>query len=136
MVNSIHYLPGLGSSDHVCVSFKLDCVMAPTAKQLPIYNFHKGDYNEIRRLLSQINWNELLKDIDTNAAWYVFNDKLKSIIQLCVPIEVMNTTKKKCPYINSKVFKLRHQKETLWRKFLLTGSNLGPFTIYSEEKCY
>ena len=68
--------------------------MAPTAKQLPIYNFHKGDYNEIRQLLSQINWNELLKDIDTNAAWYVFNDKLKSIIQLCVPIEAMNTTKR------------------------------------------
>lgn len=132
MVKDINYLPGLGMSDHVCVFFSLECFVSPVIKQTPKYNFHQADYVRMKQLLSEVNWNELLDGLNVNLSWQRFNSELNKIIQLCVPIETSSTSrKKKCPYVNAKVLKLRYQKELLWSKYCSSRNSLD-YSRYTQ----
>jgi len=134
MVKDINYLHGLSMSDHICVSFNLECFVSPaTTKHIPKYNFHKGDNVRMKQLLSEVNWNELLDGVDVNLSWQKFNNEINKIIQLCVPIATLSTSQRKCPYVSAKVLKLQHQKESLWNKYHSSRNSLN-YLRYTQKR--
>ena len=56
MINDIQYLPGLGCSDHVCLSFKFMCYsLQRPCESRPRYNLRHADFNKMRELLNEID---------------------------------------------------------------------------------
>ena len=69
MVNDVKYLPGLGSSDHICLQFELACYCDHVEPPRPRYNVYKADFNKMQSLLEAVNWEEFLNPLDIYSAW-------------------------------------------------------------------
>ena len=50
------HCPGLGMSDHLCISFKLIVHTDPDAKADPKFHYHKGDYDGLNNCIWEIDY--------------------------------------------------------------------------------
>ena len=60
MVSDMEYLPPLGESDHICISFNLRCNQQTVGQEQERLNVFKTDYGAVTEELSKWNWVELL----------------------------------------------------------------------------
>jgi len=49
-------------------------------------NFRKGNYNDINKELSEVNWDEIVSNRPTDGEWVRFRDLLEGLIQRHVPV--------------------------------------------------
>ena len=68
MVDNLRYLPGLGNSDHVCIAFDLilPSSYAIDSDDPPRYNVYSADFDNMRSLLSAVNWESDMFDLSVN----------------------------------------------------------------------
>ena len=83
MIGNIIQNPGLGESDHICINFDLNCY-AETIDPTKEPNYFKGDYKEINKRLSNVNWlSELTSGFTTD--YIKFCTILMSAREGCIP---------------------------------------------------
>ena len=111
MVNDVSYLPGLGSSDHVCICFNLNCYSEHSEDKLPM---HKADYVKIRELLGTVNWQEEIGSLEATEVWNLFSTTIDDAIEDCIPTFRPFTRK------NMKGITPKECKKPVWRKYLQT----------------
>ena len=82
MVYQISYSAGLGSSDHVCI-----LIFSPRAvpKSCIGYNYYTGNFDNLRNLFDEADWDTQLQSLDTYAAWNVIANILENAIEACIP---------------------------------------------------
>ena len=100
MVDSIEYLPAIGSSDHVRLRFNLLCYSSFSQVSRPKYNLYQANYT-MRQLLQEIDWDDNLSPLDIHSAWQCFATKFTNIINECIPLYL--SRKKKNIYATHKV---------------------------------
>ena len=88
MINTINYLPGIGSSDHVCLQFNLLCYSTCTKSTLPRYNLRQANFDKMRNLIEEVNWDEILSPLNIHSAWQLFAKTFTDILDDCVPQDV------------------------------------------------
>ena len=71
MVKNLQYLPGLGRSDHVVLSFTLTCYTDWRSRCYQRLNFNKGDYDLLRSLLAKVDWS-LMQGNEVHHAYQFF----------------------------------------------------------------
>ena len=55
MINNIEYLPGIGSSDYVCLCFNLLCYSDYNQVNKLKYNLHQANFDKMRQLLQDVD---------------------------------------------------------------------------------
>ena len=131
MISNLQYLPGLGNSDHVCLSFDLNCYTTIT-DDTPRPNYNKADYKRIRQSLDQIDWEGELRDRNFSDAWNFFEEKLEAIMEECIPMSKPRS-KRKNIYVTREAMKLKKKKYHLWKKYTETQDYLD-YARYCREK--
>ena len=121
MINSVEYLPGIGSSDHVCLRFSLLCYSNYTQVCRPKYNLNRADFDRMRQLLQDVNWEDTLNPLDIHSAWQFFASKFTDVVNRCIPLCI--NRKKKNIYVTCRVFSLRNRKHKLWNKYIRSKSD-------------
>ena len=96
MVDGIEYLPAISSSDHVYLQFNLLCYSSYSQVSRPKYNLYQADFNTMRQLLQDIDWDDNLSPLDIHSAWQYFATKFTIVINGCIPLYL--STKKKNIY--------------------------------------
>ena len=87
MINEVQYLPGLGCSDHVCLSFKFKCYsLHIPGNNRPKYNLYHADFEKMRDLLSNIDWYGNLTSLSMHKAWEFFTIQFNDILGECIPL--------------------------------------------------
>ena len=119
MLTHLQFLPGLGRSDHVVMSFEMACYTSQPETSLKKLNFHRADFERMNRLMSEISW-ERLHSCDMDEGYHLFKESLDRSIALCVPAARSGHSKRSI-YMNSRALKLRKCKNTLWQKCATTG---------------
>ena len=51
MIQNISYTAGLGSSDHTCIYFHLNCTATRSERHTTGYNFTKANFIQVRGML-------------------------------------------------------------------------------------
>lgn len=120
MINTINYLPGIGSSDHVCLQFNLLCYSTCTKASLPRYNLHQANFHKMRNLIEEVNWDEILSPLDIHSAWQIFVTKFTDFLDDCIPLDVPR--RKLCIFMNQRALNLRNRKRKLWNKYTRSSS--------------
>ena len=96
MVHDLAHKPGLGDSDHECLTFQLACYKAEE-KDKPAPNFHRADYETIRKRLKDVGW-----AVQVRSNFLQANGNFTSILQQamggCIP-NTLNGKKKKNMYL-------------------------------------
>ena len=95
LVNNVVVEPEFSSSDHRIVTFDIkiseDKVNESNEK---IPDFRRADFNKLRSLLANVNWNESLTSHNIEESWKLFTDILDSTVKSCVPFKNRRSSKK------------------------------------------
>ena len=73
-----------------------------------------------------------MSNLNTDESWKVFCTEFNRIIQVCIPKTTIRS-KRKPPYIAAKVFKLKNQKDRLWKKYSFSGDTLD-YLRYTQKR--
>ena len=63
MVNNISYLPGLGKSNHLALSFKFICYTQQQEIAFKKLNYTKGNYREIEKEIEAVTGKQIYQDL-------------------------------------------------------------------------
>ena len=77
MLSGLEYLPSLGRSDHVVLRFQVDLYTVRADPGRRKLNFHRANFAELNRLISDVDWNQLLAlGVEEG---YLFSGKYQSV---------------------------------------------------------
>lgn len=111
VVKNCHVEAPFGTSDHNTICFTIEANYSkPVSEQRR--NFSKGNYNRINFLLANMNWDEILKDKNSDEMNAKFVEILNEIILKHIPLK----KKKTLPFSTTKLKKMRKLKLELWKK--------------------
>ena len=115
-VKNIEVLQPLGKSDHGIVVCDFICEWR--AKQIfrPRRLYHKGNYIEINRILSSIDWETEFEGKDTHQRWEFFKQKVDEVVNQYIPLSEPRTHK--TPWMNRKVIALYKKKYHAWKRYM------------------
>ena len=123
MVNDIKHEAPLGKSHHQVLKFVFTCYTAKqdTAKS-ERFSFLKGDYDRLRSMVRDHNWNEELRDMSVVDAWAHVENELVKAMDITIPKKRWhkNHTKKKPLWMNEEALKKVRKKRQAYQRYLET----------------
>ncbi|MEW8547283.1 MAG: reverse transcriptase domain-containing protein, partial [Candidatus Thiodiazotropha sp.] len=132
MVCQIDYQPGLGSSDHVALSFVFNCFIDVTYNTYRKLNFFKADYVSMNQALAEVDWNVVFGDLSLCESWECLAEKIVEYIGIYVPVSkaVSDSSRNKTPMTREciRVIKDKHRK-WLKYKYCRTHANFQDYKI-------
>jgi len=121
----------LGTSDHY--SIKWDLViknLEVKCTNQKFFDYFKADYDEVRLLAKQIDWDNMLCSNDVNSIWESFKVELENLRNHCVPQRSRKKGKKK--WINREVIKCRRAKTKAWLRHKKVDSDAS-YEVYTKK---
>ena len=116
----------LGNSDHsiVCWNSTFKCSEQIQTEFVPTPNYHKGNYNQMRTELAEVDWGQAFLDCkDVNEMVNQFENILKLKVEQLVPKKRQNTGTKQAPWITYKLLRVIKRKYHAWKRFQETKSH-------------
>ena len=94
-MEDIDFQPPLGKSHHSMICFTLKVVVNSESKEkVEKYRLDKGDFDEMRKYISNVDWNEKLNDNDNLNKWASnFNDIIEEAKAKFIPMKSFNPNK-------------------------------------------
>lgn len=84
-IEDIDYCAPLGKSDHCVLNVKL--AIDHKMQSLPKYNYSKGNYFELNRYLTSIDWSQNMNMTDgVENVWYIFKSELLEGVRKYIPL--------------------------------------------------
>jgi len=119
MVEDLKILEHFSTSDHNMLEFQ--CVLSTGSYDALVYkyNFNKGDYNAIKSVLNDINWDTVFDSKGTLACYEYFNDRIYELIVRYVP-QNKRKIKQKFLWLNSRVKKAIRKRNKKWKLYNAT----------------
>lgn len=118
MVKNLEYLPGLGSSDHILLQFRLACYTPPVEPAACRLNLNRGNYKMLNQQISATNWAPCESE-DVEGMYQFIKDKLTELSYACIPL-AKPRQENKTIYINQEAMRLKKQKRTKWLTYMRT----------------
>ena len=94
MVETVKYMPPLGKSDHLLLSFNFNCYTADHSEKSRRYMYHKGDYEKLNDLLRNAEWSSHEND-SVASMWEFFKESIQTTVDECIPMSNSGKSKKK-----------------------------------------
>ena len=84
-IENLEYLPGLGKSDHLCISYNLITPLSQVIESDNVleYNVYGADFDNVRLLLSTVEWETKMADYK---CWDYFSTTFDEIMRMCIPL--------------------------------------------------
>ena len=86
LIEEVKWSSPLGKSDHVNIFFTMDCFLPDNKrddKERFLYN--KGEYEKLKKELSDVDWKEEMSALDVNDSWIFFENRLKNAMENHIP---------------------------------------------------
>ena len=138
-IDNITHTSPLGNSDHMVLTFNYIVKQDIEYKPKNVYNYNKGNYENMREDLRQLNWNEELAkhDHDIEQQWNIIKTNIINSQKKHIPTVDINKKqawqKKGSIPLNQDVVKEIKRKHRLWQRYMETKS-LEKFNQYKEQR--
>ena len=120
-VTRLDYEMPFGRSDHVCLMFEVLC-HRHSEKEGFKRKYFKGNYPEIRNDINMIDWENELRDKDTEESWGILESVIKESVERNVPMQkVFKTFKKK--WMTQEVLNVVKEKHKAYKKYRRLRTN-------------
>jgi len=111
----------LGASDHISITFDINCDYDIQNTNPPRRNFFKGDYPSISKYLGEIDWN-CMDDMNVNCAWSYLLNHIHHCIEKYIPMKVSKGVKPKPRWMDSHCVKTVKKKYHAWKRYTYSRS--------------
>jgi len=139
LVENVEYLPPLGKSDHVCISFKYLLGDTESSDSTQKLNYWKADYVKIREELSAIDWATEFESKDTNGMWQKFHNRMLQLIHQFTPLkkDSYRNNRKKNSWITKATVKVMKKRNKAWSTYkqLPTSRNCNIYKTLRNKVC-
>jgi len=134
MLNNLRYLPVLGHSHHLLLTFDL-LVKAERSKVARTkYFYHRGDYEGMRGALEEIDWDQLLVDKDTESMWESIQHTVTETTNRFIPHKTFKgNCQPRAPWMNEEVKTKLQQKKTTFETYKIEGSD-ATYKAYARAR--
>ncbi len=128
----------LGKSDHVVLSFTLQCYCTFDKEEfVERYLYDKGDYSQLNKELSSVNWEEQLNQCSVDQAWDTFTSHLAAAVDRAVPKAKPPKSPKKKKWkplwMNGDALKKVKKKYHAWKRYTSTKQYCD-FESYKRQR--
>ena len=119
LIASVRPLDPLGASHHTMIHVEL---IVPsnsnnTIEMVPDYS--KADFGQMREQLDQVVWEVELRDLDAEASWNLFKDKVTSTVDACIPKKKRRNNGKPL-WMQQNTMRIIRKKRRLWKHYTTT----------------
>lgn len=115
LLSDVQYLPPVGKSDHLVLSTKIQfhtCERAAVQER----KMKLTDYEEVKQILSEIDWSTILDGTDVDVMWNKFHRIVLDIVSRCTTEKVIRSNPKK-PWIDGRILGMIRLKKRLWQRY-------------------
>ena len=125
---NISNLGRLGKSDHVTIQIEIAAPRQPAQREAAKPVWGRADWQAMRSELSQLNWEENMKLMNTNESWNYIKSKLDKVVQQHVPTRPWKATTRP-PWMSTELLRNIRNKRRLWtqHKRQNTASSLAKY---------
>ena len=119
MVEEIVHESPLGKCDHSVLNITLKGYTEVSASKMMKYYYEKGDYENMRNKLENVNWHDILGDGSIHEQWLHFKEYIKSLEDEFIPHRLITKSRKhkgKFPMDSASLRKIK-KKHTLWKRY-------------------
>ena len=120
----------LGSSDHNQLHFNINIKSDKTKVKQCRRDFRIGNYEEIRKSLARIDWNDKINNKTATKCWNILRGELDSAIDSYVPMKKQGKRSKK-KHLSKEAFRKIRYKQNMWRVYKHTGTDKD-YDAYKE----
>jgi len=120
MIETVKYLPGIGKSDHLVLTFEFMCYIELKERTDTKFNYNKGNYDAIRADLSNIDIN----NVGVQMSWRLLAEKLSNSIEKNIPKCAVKAERHQNPYIDRDTARAIKAKRTKWLKYKYCKNHL------------
>ena len=86
LVSDVNIGPEFSTSDHRIVSFSINFeIFKESDSEEKIFLYNKGNYERLRTILADVDWNRLLDEESIDEAWSKFTNTLNKAVENCIP---------------------------------------------------
>ena len=130
LVDNVEIKEPLGSSDHNQMYFNINVKSDKTKVKQCRRDFRKGNYKEIRKRLTLIDWNNKMKNKTAAECWNIVRGELDNAIDSYVPMKKQGKRSKK-KHLSKEAFRKIRYKQKMWRVYKHTGKDTD-YDAYKE----
>ena len=120
----------LGSSDHNQLHFNINIKSDKTKVKQCRRDFRRGNYDEIRKSLALIDWNDKMNNKTATECWNILRGELDSAIDSYVPMKKQGKRSKE-KHLSKEAFRKIRYKQNMWRVYKHTGTDKD-YDAYKE----
>ena len=115
-VKNIEVIQPLGKSDHGIIVADLICEWKASTTFRPRRLYHKGNYEEMNRLINEVNWEREFEGKTVNEKYIIFRNKLEEIANICIPMS--KPRRYLASWMNKRVVKAFKKKYFAWKRYI------------------
>ena len=87
LISNVVVGPEFSTSDHKIVKFDIDLkIYEKNGSEEIVYVYSKGDYDKLRLILSETDWNEISSCSNIDESWKKFTNILNTAVKSCIPV--------------------------------------------------
>ena len=116
MIDKVEFIPPLGKSDHIMLSFNFMCYAVENVEKPTRFLYHKGDYSKMSELLSNNMWKEHESD-NVDNMWAFFKDSIQATVEECIPTSSGKSAIKKKDWLTYDALRAIKEKSKAWKKY-------------------
>lgn len=128
LVYNVNVGPEFSTSDQKTLFFNINFYIFNESPRKENYLDKKGNFEKLRRILSDTDRNFFTQEMDIDNLWAKFSDTLNNAIKPCVPVgkrRKANRNNTKPKRWNRRIEKKLSQKDSAYRKYKITKSYTG-----------
>jgi len=124
LIQHLQYLPPLGKSDHILLSWDITVHAQDLVSHLKKYNYYwQGDYDAISGKLSAVNYPELFHGKSVTDMWQHFKAIITELIVCHIPLKGDKFRKKKGHCLRPTTIRMIKKQDSAWKKYIHFKSN-------------
>ena len=109
---------------HQIIFAKFDLrIFYPVPYERHVWHYKQANIELIRRAINNFDWNRALDNVIPNRLVSIFNDTILNIISNFIPHETITCDDRDPTWINSKIKKVKHEKNKEHKKYINNKSN-------------
>lgn len=122
MVDNIEHCAPLGKSHHDILIWKLNCYTTKKSSIREIYNYRRGDFDLLRRLVAEENMGDI-GELPVQEAWVRFLHVVHTCVTRSVPTVKLDPSRTKKPaWIEEDVLRKIKEKNKAYKQYRRTSS--------------
>ena len=134
MISELKYCAPLGKSHHSVLTFDVNYETTVNSNNTTSsYLYNKGNFDAMRTLISNLDWEKELSSLNVNESWSMFENTIRKITEKFIPKRKFRGAHKKNKWMTKITLEKSKKKEKAYKQYL-SSRNSSDYLKYTRAR--